>query len=113
MAPIRNRSPSFAGLALGAPRDASAFTFPGAVTIAPECVARVDKAALQAMDRTNPLGQITVFGDPTVFDPHLLRVMVRVFGARTEIYSVDITIDDACHVLSASTRLELNEWPIR
>jgi ABC-type transport system substrate-binding protein len=92
---------------------AFAFSFPSAVTIAPQCVARVDKAALQAMNRTNPLGQMQIFGDPTVFDPHLLRVTVTVYGARTEVYAVDVTIDDSCTVLSASTRLESNEWPVR
>ncbi len=81
--------------------------------LAPECVARVNKAALVAMNRTNPLGQMQIFGPPTVFNPHLLRVTVRVDGARTEIYSVDLSIDDDCRVLSASTRLETNEWPVR
>jgi len=65
------------------------------------------------MTRTNPIGQIMVVGDPTVLDPRLLRITVRVFGPRTEIYAVDVTTDDACNVLSASTRLETNDWPGR
>ena len=79
----------------------------------PDCVARVNKAALQAMKRTRPLGQMQIFGPPTSFGPHLLRVEVRVFGGRTEIYAVDVTIDNACNILGASTRLETNDWHLR
>jgi hypothetical protein len=88
----------------------SALAFPNPARVSPPCVARVNTAALQAMERTNPLGQIMVVGDPIVFDPHVLRVEVRVFGARTILYNVDLTIDDACHVLSATTQLESNPW---
>jgi hypothetical protein len=79
----------------------------------PDCVARVNKAALQAMNRTRPLGQMTIFGPPTSFGPHLLRVEIRVFGGRTELYAVDVTIDNACTVLGASTRLESSDWDLR
>jgi hypothetical protein len=79
----------------------------------PDCVARVNKAALQAMKRTRPLGQIQISGLPTAFGPHLLRVEVGVYGARIEMYAVDVTIDNACNILWASTRLETNEWPDR
>ncbi|RBP01264.1 hypothetical protein DFR50_15726 [Roseiarcus fermentans] len=100
-------------LAACADADAGAFGFPGTARLPPACIATVNTVALQVMNRTNPLGQMQIFGDPAVFDPHLLRVTVTVFGARTDIYSVDLTIDDACRVLSASTRLESNEWPYR
>jgi hypothetical protein len=79
----------------------------------PDCTARVNKAALQAMNRTRPLGQMTIFGPPTAFGPHLLRVEVRVFGGRTELYAVDVTIDNACNVLGASTRLEASDWDLK
>jgi hypothetical protein len=79
----------------------------------PDCVARVNKAALQAMKRTRPLGQMMISSLPAAFGPHLLRVEVGVYGARTEMYAVDVTIDNACNVLGASTRLETNEWPTR
>jgi hypothetical protein len=79
----------------------------------PDCVARINKAALQAMNRTRPLGQIQISSLPAAFGPHLLRVEVRVFGGRTEIYAVDVTIDNACNILGASTRLETNEWNLR
>ena len=92
---------------------AGALAFPNAVRVGPACVARVNKAALQAMNRTNPIGQIMVVGDPTVLDPRVLRITVRVFGPRTEFYAVDVTIDDACNVTSATTRLETNDWPSR
>ena len=92
---------------------ASAFDFPGAAKLAPECATRVDKAALQVMKRTLPLGQMQIYGPPATFDPRHLRVTVDVFGARTEIYAVDLSIDDACNVVSASTRLESSEWPLR
>ncbi len=107
------RLAALAALAASLAAPATAFTFPGTVKVSPACVATVNKAALQAMTRTSPLGQMQIFGDPGVFDPHLLRVTVRVFGGRTEIYSVDVAIDDACRVLSASTRLETNDWPYR
>jgi hypothetical protein len=92
---------------------ALALDFPGSANIAPACVARVDKAALQAMNRTQALGQLQIVGPPTVFSPNLLRVEVNAVAARTEIYAVDLTIDNACNVLAASTRLESNEWPDR
>lgn len=76
----------------------------------PDCVARVNKAALQAMKRTRPLGQMMIASLPAAFGPHLLRVEVGVYGARTEMYAVDVTIDSACKILGASTRLETNEW---
>ena len=79
----------------------------------PDCVAKVNKAALQAMNRTRPLGQMTIFGLPASFGPHLLRVEVRVFGGRTELYAVDVTIDNACNILGVSTRLETNYWNLR
>ena len=108
---MRSRLGLLAALvALAAPQAASAFPWPAPIKIAPACIGRVNRAALQAMNRTTPLGQMQIFGDPAVFDPHLLRITVNVFGARTDIYSVDVTIDDACNVLSASTRLESNEW---
>jgi hypothetical protein len=99
------------GAVVAAP-SADAFGF-APVKLAPDCVARVNEAALTAMARTNPIGQTMVVGDPAVFDPRLLRVTVRVFGPRTEIYAVDVAIDHACRVLSASTRLETNDWPSR
>ncbi len=81
--------------------------------IAPDCVAKVNKAALQAVLRTGPLGQMQIFGAPTSFGPFLKRVEVRVFGGRTDIYAVDVTIDNACNVLGVSTRLETNYWNLR
>ena len=97
-------------VACAAVAPALAFDFPIAAKLAPACVARVDKAALKAMNGAQPLGQMQIYGAPAVFDPHLLRVEVNVFGARTEIYAVDLTIDDACNVIAASTRLESNDW---
>jgi hypothetical protein len=83
------------------------------IETSPDCVARVNKAALQAMKRTRPLGQIQISSLPTAFGPHLLRVEVGVYGARTEMYAVDVTIDGACNVLGASTRLETSDWNLR
>ena len=70
----------------------------------PDCVARLNKAALRAMNRTNPLGQMQIFGGPTSFGPYLKRIEVRVNGARTEVYAVDLTIDGSCNFRGASTR---------
>jgi hypothetical protein len=81
--------------------------------IGPDCVARINQAALQAMKRTGPLGQLQIFGSPTSFGPNLKRVEVRVFGGRTDIYAVDVTIDNACDILGVSTRLETNYWNLR
>jgi hypothetical protein len=78
-----------------------------------DCVAKLNRAALQAMNRTNPLGQMQIAGSPISFGPYLKRVEVGVYGARIEMYAVDIKIDGACNVLGASTRLETNEWPDR
>jgi hypothetical protein len=79
----------------------------------PQCLARLNKAALEAMKRTKPLGQMVISSPPTTFGPYLIRVEVGVYGARTEMYAVDVKIDGACNVLGASTRLETNEWPTR
>jgi hypothetical protein len=79
----------------------------------PQCLARLNKAALEAMNRTKPLGQMVISSPPTTFGPHLIRVEVGVYGARTEMYAVDVKIDGACNVLGASTRLETNEWPTK
>jgi hypothetical protein len=79
----------------------------------PDCVARVNKAALQAMMRTNPLGQLQISGLPTSFGPHLLRVEVGVYGARIDMYAVDVTIDNGCNIRGATTRLETNDWYAR
>jgi hypothetical protein len=91
----------------------AAFSSPSAARTASDCVARLNKAALQAMNRTNPLGQMQISGSPISFGPHLKRVEVGVYGARAEMYAVDIKIDDGCNILGASTRLETNEWPNR
>jgi hypothetical protein len=87
-------------------------------TFAPPSVAKenvdcnnvVNAAALQAIARTNPLGQTFVQGQPFAIDPDVLRVGVEVFGAQDLLYSVDVRVDGACHVLSASARLESNPW---
>jgi hypothetical protein len=83
------------------------------IDTSPDCVARVNKAALQAMNRTKPLGQLQISGSPTSFGPHLLRVEVGVYSARIDMYAVDVTIDNACNILGASTRLETNDWYAR
>jgi hypothetical protein len=92
---------------------AASFNFAAVAKSGPDCVSRLNRTALQAMNRTNPLGQMQIFGGPTSFGPHLKRVEVRVNGARTEMYAVDVTIDGACNILGASTRLETNDWPGR
>jgi hypothetical protein len=79
----------------------------------PDCVAGLNKAALQAVNRTNPLGQMQIFGGPTSFGPYLKRIEIRVNGARTKVYVVDLTIDGSCNVREASTRLETSDWNLR
>jgi hypothetical protein len=79
----------------------------------PDCLAGLNQAALQAVNRTNPLGQMQIFGGPTSFGPYLKRIEVRVNGARTEVYAVDLTIDGSCNVRGASTRLETSDWNLR
>jgi hypothetical protein len=86
---------------------------PDKIETNPDCVAGLNKAALQAVNRTNPLGQMQIFGGPTSFGPYLKRIEVRVNGARTEVYAVDLTIDGSCNVRGASTRLETSDWNLR
>lgn len=74
-----------------------------------DCVSVVNTAALTAMGRTGPLGQMQIWGDPVAFGPNLLRVEVQVFGGGD--YDVDVTIGPPCKVLSATTRLESNGPP--
>ena len=91
----------------------AAFSCASASQIAPDCAAKLNKAALRAMQQTKPLGQVQISSSPISFGPQLKRIEVGVYGARTEMYAVDLTIDGACNVLGASTRLETNEWPDR
>lgn len=79
-----------------------------ATRISDICVNAVDRAALQAVARTLPIGQTTVYGRPFMAEPSVLRTEVEVFGPQTLLYEVDVTIDGACDVLAASTRLENN-----
>jgi ABC-type phosphate transport system substrate-binding protein len=95
-------------LALAAMLGASACGPEGSPQInqsAPHCAASANEAALQAVGRTNPLGQMQVYGNPFAIAPNVLRVEVDVFGPQNPTYSVDVSIDQACRVLSASARL--------
>jgi hypothetical protein len=110
----RARSPTrTAAILISAVSAVAAFSSVSVAKTGPDCAARINKAALQAMNRTKPLGQMQIVGSPISFSPHLKRVEVGVYGARTEMYAVDVTIDSACNILEASTRLETNEWPTR
>ena len=71
------------------------------------CTPVVNKAALQAIARTSPLGQTFTIGQPFAIGPDVLRAEVEVFGTRDLLYWVDVTVDGACHVLSTSTQLEI------
>ena len=70
------------------------------------CTKIVNAAALRAVDRIPVIGQTTALGSPFAIEPGVLRVEVEVFGPQTQVYAVDVTIDDACNVLATSTRLE-------
>ena len=74
--------------------------------IGEDCTTNVDRAALQAVNKTLPIGQTTVFGSPFAIKPDVWRVEVEVFGPETLVYSVDATVDRACRVLATSARLE-------
>ena len=69
-----------------------------------DCAAVLNAAALRAVGQTVPVGQLQIFGDPMSFGPYRKRVQVDVFGGGGE-YDVDLAIDDDCHVLSVTTRL--------
>jgi hypothetical protein len=69
-----------------------------------DCVSSIDAAALKAMERTGPLGQIYIHGDPVRLGPNHLRVEVGEFPGGE--YEVDVNIDANCRVFSASTREE-------
>ncbi len=75
-----------------------------------DCATVVNAAALQAIAKTNPLGQTFVYGQPFAVEPNVLRVEVEVFGAPDLLSSVDLTVDGACDVLSTSTRHKSNPW---
>lgn len=74
-----------------------------------DCVSRIDAAALRAMGRTGPLGQLQIWGAPVAFGPNLRRVEVDVFGGGE--YDVDVMIDRNCKALSETTRLNSNGPP--
>ena len=77
------------------------------------CAKIVDNAALQAVNKIPVIGQTTVFGSPFAIERRVLRVEVDVFGPQTQVYSVDVTIDNACNVVATSTRLESNPENLR
>jgi hypothetical protein len=60
------------------------------------CRAIVRAAAVKAVDKTDPAGQSFVFGQPVLLPGHVLRLEVEVFGSQTEVYAVDVKINDAC-----------------
>jgi hypothetical protein len=68
------------------------------------CIASANAAALKAMERSGPLGQIYIHGDPVSLGPNHLRVDVGEFPGGE--YEVDVNIDRSCRVLSVSTREE-------
>jgi hypothetical protein len=70
------------------------------------CRTVVERAALDAVDRTRPIGQTHVFGSPFAIAPGMQRIEVDVFGAEWLVYAVDVTIDPSCKVLATSARLE-------
>ena len=85
----------------------SAATFSSALSAASAaCDATVDRAALQAVNKIPVIGQTSVLGTPFTIDHGVLRVEVDVFGPQSQVYEVDVTIDSACRVLAASTRLD-------
>jgi hypothetical protein len=70
------------------------------------CSAVVRAAAVKELDKTDPDGQSFVFGQPVLLPGHVLRLEVEVSGSQTEVYDVDVKIDDACQVISTSSNLE-------
>jgi hypothetical protein len=72
---------------------------------APPCAAAANEAALKGVGRTNPLGQMQIYGNPFAIAPNVMRVEVDVFGPQNPVYTVDVAIDSACRVQSVSTRL--------
>jgi len=69
-----------------------------------DCAASVNAAALKAMERTGPLGQVQIHGNPVSLGPNHLRVEVGGFPGGE--YEVDVNIDRSCRVLSVSTEEE-------
>jgi hypothetical protein len=71
-----------------------------------KCNAVVRAAAVKAVDKTEPLGQTFVLGQPVLLPGHVLRLEVEVFGSQTETYAVDVKVNDACQVVATSSSLE-------
>jgi len=74
------------------------------------CAAVVNEAAQKAVAKTPWIGQATPVGAPFATSPGVLRASVSLFGPQSAIFSVDVAIDGACHVLSTSVQLESNPW---
>jgi hypothetical protein len=96
------RSAATFGLALSA----AAFIPASFASAGAACDATADRAALEAVNKIPVIGQTTVLGSPFAIDRGILRIEVDVFGPQSQVYAVDVTIDSACRVLAASTRLE-------
>jgi hypothetical protein len=56
------------------------------------------------MQRTGPLGQLYIHGDPVSLGPNHVRVEVGEFPGGE--YEVDVNVGRNCNVLSVSTELE-------
>jgi hypothetical protein len=97
-------------LFLAAGFGASLFGSANFATPSGACVAVVDRAAVQAIERTSWIGQATTLGRPFAVRQGVLRAGVSLFGPQSAIFSVDVAIDSACNVLSTSIRLESNPW---
>ena len=74
------------------------------------CLAVVNRAAQQAVEKSPWIGQATAAGAPYAVGPGVLRASVGLFGPQSALFSVDVAIDAACHVLSTSIILESNPW---
>ena len=74
------------------------------------CVARVNRAAQQAIEKSPWIGQATAAGAPYAVSPGVLRASVGLFGPQSALFSVDVAIDAACRVLSTNIILESNPW---
>jgi hypothetical protein len=79
---------------------------PGMAQMSERCAGIVTQASVRAVGRTPVIGQTIALGRPFAIEPGVLRAEVEVFGPQTQLYEVDVTIDSACRVLAATTRLE-------
>src|SRR5271165_3385446 len=74
------------------------------------CIPSGRNAAIAVIEKGPAIGQVYSPGAAFAVDPHKLRYEVDIFGPQTYVYSVTVTLDDACNATDFDTWLLNNPY---